>query len=593
MFRSISTTATALAACLAAVLFAGRADAGPRIVNGVLTQDYATTGALLYSGSAASPINANNASSWCSGTLIGCRTFLTAAHCVYDDTAASHYWVYLQHGGLRTVASVAYAPGYDPDFSGDDVAIVKLGADVTGIDPTTINSTHDLDALGTGLAGVIVGFGKTGGAATDYGIKRAGEVVTADCDTGATGGEGNDVLVCWDFLAPLGPAGEDSNTCNGDSGGPLFMDFGSGEEVVGVTSAGTSTTCLAGDHSWDASVYANRAWISAQLGADSTGPCGGLPAVGDPTVLVDAQSGSLSAGNVDDAYSFSVGGTPSLLRVTLNGKDNGSFDPDLFVKQGTPATTSVYDCKADGDAAFGSCEFSGPAAGTWYVLVRRNAGTGDYQVTSTVFGGEPPECGNGAAESGEDCDGGDDDACPGLCTMACECPAPMCGNGVAESGEDCDGADDSACPGQCDGGCGCPATCNEGDLYGLVIRSDEAAFLYKALLYDPLSSYADLDPRAELSLAVTDGVGSVDLEIPPGDPGWSKSKPSKRRFRWKGDGSLDGLRVVKLRYKARTSGSQWVVLFKGRSVPGAGSIDVNSVLDFDLRLDGSCQLESW
>ena len=75
-----------------------------RIVNGLNTHGYPTAGALLYSGGGA--INSDNAGSWCSGTLIGCETFLTAAHCVVDDPTAANYWVYLQHSGISVVSSI-------------------------------------------------------------------------------------------------------------------------------------------------------------------------------------------------------------------------------------------------------------------------------------------------------------------------------------------------------------------------------------------------------------------------------------------------------------------------------------------------------
>src|SRR6185295_8046301 len=57
----------------------------PYIVNGTLTAAYPTTGALLIYDDASH----SNVNSFCSGTLIGCQTFLTAAHCVCPDTADS------------------------------------------------------------------------------------------------------------------------------------------------------------------------------------------------------------------------------------------------------------------------------------------------------------------------------------------------------------------------------------------------------------------------------------------------------------------------------------------------------------------------
>jgi secreted trypsin-like serine protease len=355
----------------------------PRIVNGLATQDFPTAGALLY-GLGGVPINADNAVISCSGTLIGCRTFLTAAHGVAGDVDPSHYWVYLQNAGTVTVSSVTYNPSYNPSLSGSDVAIIKFATDVTGIEPTQINSTHDLNAMGVGFSGTIAGFGLTSVTGRDYGIKRYGAVQTANCVTTVTGGEGNDKLVCWDFAIPVGPPGQDSDTCNGDSGGPLFMSFNGVTEVTGVTVAGSSPLCRPLDHSWDASVYYNAAWIQSQIGTDSTTTCGGIGPVGTSSATVIGNSGTLLASSPSASFTFNVSGTPSVLRVALNGQDY-AFNPDLYVKAGPGAGPLNYDCKADGLGAFGSCEFSLPTPGIWSVFVSDASGAGQYQLTTTVF----------------------------------------------------------------------------------------------------------------------------------------------------------------------------------------------------------------
>jgi trypsin/pre-peptidase len=363
------------------------ADVTPRIVNGLDTYDFPTTGALLY-GAGGVPIDVNTAMLFCSGTLIGCRTFLTAAHCVSGDADPSHYAVYLQNAGIVTVSSVTYNPSYT-GLGGNDVAVLKLASDVTGIEPTAINSTHDLAAIGVGLRGDIVGFGLSYYNANDVGIKRYGAVVTADCVLSATGGEGNDKLVCWDFALPVGPPGTDSDTCGGDSGGPLFMDFNGVTDVVGTTVAGSSPRCVPLDHSWDASVYYNAVWIQSQIGADSTATCGGIGPVGSPSVTIIGNSGTLSATHTSDTFTVDVG-APSVLRFALNGRDDRIFNVDLYVKAGVGASPSNYDCKADGLGVFGSCEFLNPTPGAWSMFVADASGAGQYQVATTIFAAPPP-----------------------------------------------------------------------------------------------------------------------------------------------------------------------------------------------------------
>ncbi len=131
-----------------------------RIVNGITTHDYPTTGALLYNPG-------TGVVGFCSGTLIGCDTFITAAHCVEGDLNASNYSVFLQHAGNVSVTSVTQHPTYvDANFSIADVAVLKLGSQVTGIDPTEINQT-DPSPYVPGAPGTIAGFGVTLGSGKD------------------------------------------------------------------------------------------------------------------------------------------------------------------------------------------------------------------------------------------------------------------------------------------------------------------------------------------------------------------------------------------------------------------------------------------
>jgi hypothetical protein len=378
----------ALVVTLVTTLPVGAQVLRPRIVNGLPSFGDPTTGALL---SGPSP---DQATEYCSGTLIGCSTFVTAAHCVCDATGAAcqsgsaapdvaDWLVFFQHAGFFEVQSIAIEPGYD--FPEHDVAVIHLAEPVRGISPTPLVSTEP--ALGT--EGTIVGFGQSGGGEGDYGLKQRGQVVTAACGSDLPGG-----LVCWDFVNPVGTPGSNSNTCNGDSGGPLFVDEGETQTLAGITSGGDSSDCLVVDHSYDTSVAIERPYIEAQGGADlgnATCSADTLSQVGDAVTEVIGFTQRLDSGKLQQVHSFDVAPGQAELRVALNATEERGADVDLYVRFGAAPTTTEWDCRAYGSNQWGYCEFPSPAAGTWYVLVKRYAGTSTYQVTATLFAGEGQE----------------------------------------------------------------------------------------------------------------------------------------------------------------------------------------------------------
>lgn len=398
--------------------------ANPRIVNGTLTSAYPSVGALL------SPANPDIAGLVCSGTLIGCETFLTAAHCVCEFTGSdcqsgphapnpSDYVVFFQHAGFFAVSSISVRADFD--FPVSDVAILKLATPVTGIAPTPIDVTS---APAFGSPATIVGFGRNAGS-NDYGLKRAGAVVTAPCTPGIS----DTASVCWDFANPLGPPGTDADTCNGDSGGPLFANFQCGDTVAGTTSGGTSATCLPTDHSYDANVFTYHAYLAVQGGADlANASCGAMPQAGEADTTIVAASGTLSSGVPQAVHSFTVSPGTTLLRVALNASEDVGSDFDLYLKAGSTPTTSDFDCKSDGPNQYGFCEFPSPAAGAWYALVNRAQGFGMYQVTATTFASGAP----GPGTEGNACDDGS------VCTDSDTCTRGACAGVAVANGSPCD-----------------------------------------------------------------------------------------------------------------------------------------------------------
>src|SRR3989442_10345564 len=152
------------------------------IVNGRPTSGFPAAGALLVGD------DPTTAVTWCSGVMIGCQTFLTAAHCVCDTNGAGCQGarapnplgrlVYLQHAGFFRASSIRVHPDYQ--FPQADLAIIRLATPVTGVAPAVLAQT----APPPGTSGTIVGFGRSGGGANDLGLKRSGTITTAPSTDG-------------------------------------------------------------------------------------------------------------------------------------------------------------------------------------------------------------------------------------------------------------------------------------------------------------------------------------------------------------------------------------------------------------------------
>jgi len=347
------------------------AELQPRIVNGVLTHDFPTVG-LFDTGEGS-----------CTGTMIGCQTFLTAAHCIPDQVQLQNMGVFLQHDGFFLVSSVTVHPSFVFGVR-SDLAILKLDQPMSSISPSKINRTGRVPY---GSAGIITGFGRAGDPFQSTGIKATGAVTTALCQVVNDGRH-----VCWNFSDPVGPAGDDSNTCQGDSGGPLFADPGSGTVVVGVTSGGVQFSCLPPDASFDADVYFDRAWIQSTAGSDiNSQGCGPGLQLGQPGTSILTGTGTLGPSNQEDRFTFTVPADTETLRVSINAED--SLDVDLYVREGSPPTLGSFDCASLNGFPkqhLEYCEFPNPAPGTWHLLADAFSGTGLYQTTVTLIS-DPPD----------------------------------------------------------------------------------------------------------------------------------------------------------------------------------------------------------
>jgi hypothetical protein len=345
-----------------------------RIVNGLPSRAHPAVGALLKG------TTPQTAGAWCTGTLVGCDKFLTAAHCIAADPSPSSYLVFFQELGFFQVKAIRWEKE-KYDFPYFDLAMLTLAEPVEGIAPMPINMS--VRPLNNSVA-TIVGFGRTGGIRLDYGLKREGTIKTSACPDSLAKSN----VLCWHFDADVISGASAQNTCNADSGGGIFMRDGPQrlETVFGVVSGGTDGDCMKNDLSYNVDVFQYRDWITAAgEGRLSSAMCGKPLWAGasHPPVLKTLQ---LGPSNPEVTFTMEVPEGTSALRVAMNAEDNGRrknlFQFSVFGSKDQGGSENA--CKDNGTGQFAFCAIDKPKSGPWTIRLRRAKGEGEVQITTLL-----------------------------------------------------------------------------------------------------------------------------------------------------------------------------------------------------------------
>ncbi len=346
----------------------------------------------------------------CSATLIHPEIVLTAAHCIPQDdepplvTASFGETLLPGSPAARTVGVLDCErhPMADPPGSitaaMHDVAYCRLAEPVTDVPIVPLMSACELEMVEPSAEATIVGFG------ADYSHLVDGDLITEGVGTKRTTTQTIDQVDTerWHYVLMFNLDG--SASCNGDSGGPAFMQLPDGTwRVFGAGSSGYTPGAApppqpADNECWSGSVYAFAAlfadWLETATGHDLT-PCHDAQGDWDPA----AACADLSSNPGVGAGSWDPACTPGA---------RAPVEPSCELAGSTGTTTG----EDDSDTGDGEIDSSGTANSS------RGPTTGDGDVTGAAATTDP------AASSGSDGDGGGADDEGGGCSCRANSHSP-------------------------------------------------------------------------------------------------------------------------------------------------------------------------
>jgi len=303
----------------------------------------------------------------CTGTLVHPEVVIFAAHCMFFSGGGAPPTVGFGESDFAISREVATQdctmfPNWIPEESsyGTDVAFCRLAEPVLDVPIVPVLMGCETEILQPGQDVTLVGFGLT--EIGEYGVKH--EVVAQ-----VNGFEGTEINV----------GGGGTSSCNGDSGGPAYVQLEDGSwRVFGITSRGVSGDCY--DQSIYGLIFEHAAWIESELGLDIT-PCHDADGTWNP-------SEACTAFPIEPRMGES-GWELGCAQARLSGPSatcGAAFEPGEET-----GSTGAEDTGLDGSDTGDAEESTGGPGGTAGESGATGSDEGTTTGASTSNGGEPPQ----------------------------------------------------------------------------------------------------------------------------------------------------------------------------------------------------------
>jgi vibriolysin len=188
--------------------------------------------------------------------------------------------------------------------------------------------------------------------------------------TGISGSTGNQKF--YSLVVPSGQTTLAFTTSGGSGDVDMYVHVGSVPSTSTYTcksesgtNAETCTITNPAAGTWYVLLNAYATYSGVTLTGTYSGGGGSCPA----GTLCDGQArtGLSGATGSSQTFTMTVGAGKTSLSFVMSG---GTGDGDLYVRRGAAPTTTTYDCRPYLTGNNESCNFTNPASGTWYVMIR-------------------------------------------------------------------------------------------------------------------------------------------------------------------------------------------------------------------------------